>query len=405
MNPKTVSLQSLATYDQESVDVAIQTLLDNLGGISNFVKPNQRVVLKANLVMGYAPERAITTHPSVITAVAKLVRQAGATPIIADSAGGLYNHAFMNSVYKKTGMTRVAETGIAELNQDFTETELDFSTGIVAKKIPLINVLATADVIINVCKLKTHCFTGISAATKNMYGAIPGLTKVQWHQYFQDLDRFADCLIDINESLRPKLSLHIVDGVVGMEGQGPTSGKPVSIGALVASSCPYSADVACSHIIGEQPCLLPSISQSVKRGLLNPNYDIQLVGTDIQSLIKRNFDRRTPASFSSSGLVRSRTLRWLIGRMAQRPIVSKRKCKGCNKCKEHCPVDAVDMKSKKKGTYAAFDLDKCIRCFCCQELCPFHLVSVKSPLLGKMLTRHRRRKAARVARKTSKASV
>jgi ferredoxin len=103
-----------------------------------------------------------------------------------------------------------------------------------------------------------------------------------------------------------------------------------------------------------------------------------------------------PSTYSATG--KSRFAQWFIKRaFSQKPKVSRRKCKGCGKCRDHCPVKAIEMKprGKNRPPYASFDYGKCIRCFCCQELCPFNLVKIKTPLLVKIMKRSKKRRLTR----------
>ena len=402
MERKKVAVQACENYESMRVEAAVSRVIADLGGISSFVKKGQTVFLKANLVVGAEPNKATTTHPAVVAAVAKLVIANGAKVIIGDSPGGPYNKGYVGGVYKKTGMADVAADTGAELNQDFTEARIDFPSGVVAKVIPICNSLEKADVIINVAKLKTHTFSGLSGACKNMYGSIPGLVKVEWHQYFPELRTFADCLIDIQEYLRPKLVLHIVDAVDCMEGPGPTGGTPIHMGLVLGSTCYSSADVVCARLIGENPAVLPTLSAAVDRKLLNPKYEVEIIGQPIENYINTKYKRMEPSNFAAGS---SRFVQWLLKRVfSQKPKVSRRKCKGCSKCKEHCPAGAITMKQKKNGMYATFDYNKCIRCFCCQELCPFHVVKVKTPFVVKIMQRSKRRRVAKAALVNSKQS-
>ena len=394
MEIKSVATHAVKDYTQETVDNAIKIIIDNLGGIEKFVSSGQTVLLKPNLVTAMEPEKCATTHPAVVHAVAKLCKMAGAKVIIGDSPGGPYNKKYLNAVYKKTGMMDVANKLGVELNKDFSDTTIACPEGKVTKKIPVLGAINKADVIINIAKLKTHSFAGFSAACKNMYGAIPGLVKAEWHNYFRDIHSFSHCCHDINLALKDKIVLHITDGIDGMEGPGPTSGTPVHIGLLMASECYSSLDTAVARIMDENPSNLPTLSTAVERGLLNAEYSINIIGQDITPFVNPKF-KRVPAVvlFKPSG---SRCVNWLFKKLFnQKPVVSKRKCKGCNKCFDHCPAKAVIIKQRRKGGYVTFDLEKCIRCMCCQELCPFHLVKVKRTMLVKYMcsaSRKRNRK-------------
>ena len=188
-----VALCACDDYEQSKVDFAVSKAVDLLGGINKFVKEGQTVVIKANMLMKCGPDKCATTHPSVVEAIGKLVKQAGASKvIIADSAGGPFTEGYMNGIYKASGLKEIADKNGFEMNDNFNSFEVSLSNGKVAKRFLICDCLEKADVIINVSKLKTHSFTGFTNAVKNMFGAIPGLTKVEMHGQFKTLDVFGD---------------------------------------------------------------------------------------------------------------------------------------------------------------------------------------------------------------------
>ena len=373
-------------YNQKLINKKIDELLEPLGGLANFVKPGQKVVIKPNLVVSAKPEKACTTHPSIINALAKKIINLGAKCIICDSPGGPYTSAYLNGVYTNTKMRQVCEETGAELNQDFTSRYVDYPEAKMHKSLPLLSTLLDADVIINCAKLKTSTFMGYSGAVKNMFGAIPGLVKVEMHGNFIDQVSFAHYVIDIHEYFADKLCLHIIDGVIGMEGAGPTSGDPVIINRLLASANPYMLDLAMLKIMNYNPSEMPMIKAELERGFIPENFEPNIVGVDLLQSVKKEF-KGVPAIVHEG--VRKGVpvfLQPLFHKlMTRRPFVKKKDCRGCGKCKAHCPANAITMKEKKNGMYADFDLTKCIRCFCCQELCPFNVVKIKTGLFYKVI--------------------
>jgi uncharacterized protein (DUF362 family) len=171
-----VSLIKCTEYTQETVEKAIRRTFDLLGGIQSFVHPGEKILLKPKMLSAKPPERAITTHPEVVRADARLVKEAGATPIIGDSPGGAIKG--VERVWKETGMQKMA----AEENIELVNFE---TAGAVEKQInhPVLSsiylskVVFEVDGIINIAKLKTHAFAVFTGAIKNFYGCIPGLRK------------------------------------------------------------------------------------------------------------------------------------------------------------------------------------------------------------------------------------
>lgn len=388
-----VALVSCDSYEQEKVDLAIEKGFELLGGIKKYVKKGQVVALKVNLVHKASPEEAVTTHPSVVLAVAKQIKEIGADCFIVDSSGGPYNESYMSSIYNASGMTKLKEEHGIRINDNygFSEVEVD---GVVSKKLLLLDALLKADVIFNLCKLKTHGFTGISNAVKNMFGAIPGLTKVEYHGKFQNLESFNQNLFDIHKCFDGKLTLHISDAIIGMEGEGPTHGTPRKIGAILMGENPASVDVLGCKIINIDPNEIPTIKVAKMRGFLDDNLDFEVVGENIEKFIIKDYKNIKPNDYTPFASAVPKFLQKLMNRWSnQRPVISCKKCKGCGKCEKHCPQKAITMKMDKKGKrHAVVDYQKCIRCFCCQELCPFGVVKIKSGWFFKLQHRKDKKK-------------
>ncbi len=383
-----VSLTRCGSYNDDVMG-AVRQCIDNLGGISKFVQPNATVVLKVNAVMKCAPEKCATTNPLVVEVIGKLCKEAGAGRIIiADSAGGPFTEGYMNGIFKACGYIDIAERNGFLINSNFNTFEASLPEGKVSKKFLICDCLREADVIINVTKLKTHSFTGMSNAIKNMFGAIPGLTKVEMHGKYRTLDVFGEFLFDILDYFKDKLVLHLTDGIMGMEGPGPTNGTPRFIGAIIAGSNPVAVDVVGAKLMNYDPSTLPNIMTGVNRGYLDSNLNVTVLGEKIEDLKVCDYQTVVPNNYRPFAHTMPQWMQPIVHRLTtQRPHVNRRKCRGCKKCFEHCPVKAISMVPTKKGKLpkAKFDYNKCIRCYCCQELCPFGLVKVKSGIVYKIM--------------------
>ena len=254
-----VSIVPLGEYDEVG---AKRALIEPIGGL-DFIKPGMTVVIKANLVSAMKPEEAATTHPVLLCALCDMIKERGAGEIIiGDSPGGLYNAAHLSKVYNVTGMHDCEAHG-AVLNTDFGEGEAHFPEAVVCNTFAYTTYLDRADVIINFCKLKSHGMMGMSAAAKNMFGAIPGIIKPEYHYRFPSYTDFSDMIVDLDEYFHPVLS--IADAVVDMEGNGPTAGTPKYMGALLVSHSPHNLDMIAAKMIGFEPFEIPTLDAAHRR--------------------------------------------------------------------------------------------------------------------------------------------
>ncbi|MBQ9786244.1 MAG: DUF362 domain-containing protein [Clostridia bacterium] len=386
-----VSVIECRSYEQELVDNAVKNAIDLIGGIDKFVKEGQTVALKVNLVTRAVPEKCVTTHPAVVEAVVKLVHSVGGKCVILDSPGGPYNAAYLSGILKASQMNNVAERTGAKINDDYGVYVHDFAEGKIGKQITVLSALDKVDVIFNLCKLKSHGFTGFTNAVKNMFGAIPGLEKVEMHGKFTTLDVFSHFLYDIWDLFNGKIALSISDAIMGMEGAGPSHGTPISVGAIIASENPLAVDVVGCKMMNIDPKDMPTNAIGIERGYLNENFDIEVLGDEVSKFVKEKYDVPKPDNFTPFTNIVPKFLQPTVHKlMTQRPVIPKKNCKGCNKCHDHCPMKAITMTERKKGgKYAKIDYQKCIRCYCCQELCPFGVVKIKSGFVYKLVHKNK----------------
>lgn len=387
-----VAVVECKSYENELVKEKVLQMLNLLDVRS--IEKGKCVVIKANLVSAISPDKCATSHPSIVKAVAEWVLGQGAECIIADSSGGPFNSVYMKNVYRVTKMNEVCEQTGAKLNENFSYSIVRNENAQMHKNLPIIDVLNNADYIINIAKLKTHTFMGYSGAVKNMFGAIPGLMKVEMHGNFKDQFSFSNHIIDINETLKDKMLLSIIDGVEGMEGDGPTGGTKVHLGCILGGANAYYLDYVMLKIMDIEPNEMPLLKAQIDRNLLGDLEHLQIVGDDYHNFIKTNLDVPQIEIFAQNSKKVPLFLNGFVQNLvSRRPAIDKNKCKGCKKCFDHCPAKAIEMHTKKDNKqYAKIDCTKCIRCFCCQELCPFNLVKIKSGLVYKIVHKNKKKK-------------
>ncbi len=380
---KIVSIAECRTYEPEETKGALLRLLAPLGGLE-WVKPGMKVAIKANLVTFLKPEAAATTHPALLTALVELLKERNAQVILGDSPGGLYTGVYLDRVYRATGMKTVEAAG-ARLNRDFSVKDAAFAEARSAKTFTYTGWLDEADAIINFCKLKTHGMMGYSGAAKNMFGTIPGTTKPEYHYRFPEPMDFAHMIVDLNEYFKPCLSL--IDGVIGMEGNGPTAGTPRPIGVLLASENPHAADLIGASLIGLAPKEIPTLAAAMERGLIPERpEELETAGLRWQDYIVEDYQRveRTKNlrfNKDSQKFFGKLSSIFMDRALASVPKLKKDECIGCKECFKICPAKAITMKDQKP----VIDRKACIRCFCCQEFCPKGAMKVHRPWIARLL--------------------
>ncbi len=370
-----VAVVKCRDYDIRRIRAALDEAVGLIGGMKAFVKQGSRVALKPNLVRRATPDESATTHPAIIEVLAAMVIEAGGQPFIIDSPGVLFNDDMLPDYYRVTGMSDAAEKSGAVLDYDTTGITIDNPRAQYLKRMTILKSLADADVIINVPKLKTHWLMGFSCAVKNMFGAIPGLLKAEYHLRMPDYDMFADALIDTFLAVRP--SLNIVDAVVGMEGNGPTAGNSKDIGLIIAGCDGFEVDIAASTVIGIDPQLIYTVRRAFERGLCVCSHkDIDILGAGIDGNIIDDYDVPQLDTLHSVQFFQRGVLKFFSNLIKPSPVFLYDKCKGCGECERSCPAGVIRL----EGGKPRLDRKKCIRCFCCQEFCPFKAVAVKRVL-------------------------
>lgn len=374
-----VKLIKCESYDNS--EVAMRELLSN--GLLDWVQPNMKIAIKVNLVTAARPDTATTTHPTLVTALVKILKEKNCQVVIGDSPGGLYNATFLNAVYSASGMKECEAAG-AILNHNFKQKTICFKEGKIAKEFLYTAFLDDCDAIINFCKLKTHGMMGMSAAAKNMFGVIPGTIKPEYHFRYPNHDDFANMLVDLNEYVKPVLS--ICDGIYAMEGNGPTMGKPRYVGLIAAAFSPHKLDLALADIIGLDKTTVPTLDAAITRGLIPENVSDLLIDGDIAEFKITDFKNiaaKRSVLFKGKGVLGAIVGKFISLCLGSKPKLKQDMCVGCGECARICPAKAIDIKNKK----AVIDRKACIKCFCCQEFCPVGAMQTKRPFIAKILNK------------------
>ena len=375
------SLHYCETYQEEKLRAALSQAIEDLGGFAPYIDPGDRVLLKVNLLLSKGADSAATTHPAFVRELAKLLIEYGAKVVIGDSPGGLFNEEILRRNYRVNGMIQAAEESGASLNYNTGSRTISLPEGKLLKQLTQTAMLGDVDKVISVSKLKTHSMMTFTGAVKNMFGTVPGTKKAEYHFSMPDSDDFADALIDICMAAKPVLAF--MDGIIGMEGNGPSGGTPRRINAVLASDNPFALDAVACHIIGlERPAVF-TWQHAWQRGLAPDRFEeVEVTGEPVERFLCPDFrmpDHINPELTSDYGVIVQKLSHTL------RPKVrfQKDKCIGCQACLRNCPAHAIRM----QGKFPKADYHKCIRCYCCQELCPKTAIRIEESLIMKLVNR------------------
>ena len=384
MNKKSkVVVLPCEAYEEEQIYTLLKGGLEQLGGLETLIGKEEKILLKPNLLKKAEVEKAVITHPVVVGAFARILREEGYDNIVlADSCG----HGTTRQVIQGTGMdTYLEKHQIPAI--DYTKgIRVDNPEGIQAKEFILPQELLEADCVISLSKMKTHALERITGAVKNSYGFIYGKNKAIGHTKYPSADSFARMLIDLNQYVKPRL--YIMDGITAMEGNGPGSGDPVAMNVILMSTDPVALDSVFARLVYLKPELVPTNYHGEKMGLGNCREEnIEIVVADamhskqpvsMEDLVCRygktdfNVDRTQIRSNVWTKLAKALNI------FQKKPYIEPDKCIRCGICVNSCPVPGKAVAFRKgKENPPVYDYKKCIRSFCCQEMCPKKAIKVK----------------------------
>ena len=387
-----VSVVNCSSYDPEIIDPALEECLQALDCFKDIIKPGKKILIKPNLLSPNNPEKAITTHPMFVEAVIKKIVELTGQPeniTLADSCVPIltYTESGLKKLYEATGMISLPEkTGIM-LNYDNRSSKISIAEGVSVKQIDAIRAVAKADIIVNLPKFKTHNLTVTTGAVKNLFGIIPGMSKPGFHTRFFDISMFCNMLIDIACAVKPQLT--IMDGILGMEGDGPgNGGTPRKTNLILSSTDPFALDNIASNIMGLGEDDNPVLSEAKKRNISGAFIEnIELSGGLLSELRINDFNLPKAARKE----IGSNFLTNILKRAARNslnpyPKIDRKKCLGesCRTCKKICPQTAISDSLRDKDALI-FDYNKCTRCFCCSEVCPEGAIENKYTFLGNLM--------------------
>jgi len=367
-----VSIIKCGSYDSSLVEVSVRKAIGLIGGITRYIKPGSKVLVKPNMLMAKEPECGIDTHPEVARAVIRILKEINCHIFVGDGPSVWGNEIEnVDEVYRRSGMAKVCREEKAEL--------VKFDKRRMREHFPLTTWLDNCDYLINIPKFKTHGLTILSGAIKNLFGLVSGTFKMELHKNYFQVEDFSGILVDIYAQAKPALT--IVDGIVAMEGDGPaTSGKLRNLGILLAGNDCVALDSVMAKIMGIKPLDVLSTREAARRGLgIADLGSIKMFGDKPEDLNTPAF--LLPSSTSLQRKVPKPIINLVKLFIKYRPYPVRENCTRCTACIKICPNNCISM--GQKGII--FDYRECISCFCCQETCPAKAIKVKKSLFARII--------------------
>jgi len=252
----------VAVLRADAYDQPLETTIRHGIELSGADVAGRRVVLKPNLVE-FDPASVINTHPTVVAATVVALRRLGAREVVvAEGPGHRRDTEYLLDASGLLGALRDVGARYVDLNVDAVRPLPLRSRYTALGQLYVPATVLEADLLVSMPKLKTHHWAGVTLSMKNMFGIVPG-SVYGWPKNVLHWQGIANSILDINAALTmPRLA--IVDGIVGMEGNGPIQGVAKPMGVLVFGTDWVAVDGTCTRLMALEPTRVDYLRQAGK---------------------------------------------------------------------------------------------------------------------------------------------
>jgi uncharacterized protein (DUF362 family) len=320
-----VTLTRCDDYSRPEIAEAIERHFELLGGLERFVKPGDSVLLKPNFIAPRSRQHATQTDPAVILEMARLLKDFGARPFVADSPA--WGNTFVCVRALKL------DESLKQLSVPVKQLDKPKKCLVGARNttVGISSVALDADVIINLPKFKSHQQLVATFAVKNMFGCVSGKQKALWHFIKGGRqDEFCELLIDIYRYLKPALT--IIDAVTAMDGPGPIRGRARPLGWLIGGTDPIACETICAKLVNIKPEDIPIIKTAKQTGFgCSDPAKIQITGDDFPQSVCTDFKlpELVPIRFSLLHVCKSICKQvLLLSKSAAKKLTAEKTAKG-----------------------------------------------------------------------------
>jgi len=273
------------SYDPQALDSAIARACELIEFEELAANVGKDVLVKINLLNGANPDACANTHVQFTRSVVRHLKSHGLNPVVSDSSGPFED---TKGCFERSGYAAMCEDegiSILPLSQNGYK-EIEIPDGKQVKSVLVSRLFLDADLVISLPKVKTHVQTVFTGAVKNFFAVLPLSERRRFHR-LNEYEAFSESIVDLYSTVGKTITL--MDGIVGMQGNGPSSGSPGELGLVLASKNAANLDVVACEAIGLSSDRVHTVKDTIARGLAVQIDHIEVLGEKLSD-VERRFD-------------------------------------------------------------------------------------------------------------------